>query len=150
VAGAQTVDALLLDLPAALWATSAAHTQRLLELDAAEGSAVAALQRLVTRLQVDYGDLTAPAEAELAAAAGRTSHAPVDVAYPLPRSARDDVQAFIDALDAADDECRASGDADCLPPEGVSEFRHWFFGEMVRQIDGAFPTSWPEFSAGQR
>jgi hypothetical protein len=141
VADNDVVDVLLLDLPAALWATQAEHTRRLLELDAPPGSAVDRLRTLVGRLREAYGDATAPAEAELEAAATRGSRTPVDVAYPIPRSARDDIVALIAALDAADEECCRTG-PDALPADAL-EFRRWFFGELVRQIDGGFPTAWP-------
>jgi hypothetical protein len=143
VASGPVVDALLLDLPAALWATTAAHTQRVLETAAPVGSPVSALRDLVTRMKSEYGAVIEPAEAELAAAAARVSHAPVDVAYPIPRAARDGLAGVLAAWEAVDVELRAGGDAALVPPEGVMEFRRWFLGELIRQIDGAFPTPWP-------
>jgi hypothetical protein len=142
VANEPVVDVLLLDLPAALWSRTRAHTKSVLRTDPPVGSALGELRDLVTAVGDRYGDVTKPAEAELSAAASRASTEPVDVAYPLPRSARDDVEALVAAWDKAEAELHEYGDPELVPPPEVTEFRRWFLGELLRQLDGGFPTPW--------
>jgi hypothetical protein len=76
---------------------------------------------------------------------GETS---IDLLYRLPRTAGPASQHLSEILDEADDYCRRGQHLLSLttPPESLA-FRRWFLGEIVRQLDGRPPTSWPDYLA---
>jgi len=76
---------------------------------------------------------------------GETS---VDLLYRLPRAAGPASQHLSDILDEADEYCRQGQHLLSLttPAESLA-FRRWFLGEIVRQVDGLPPTSWPQYLA---
>ena len=140
------VDILLLDLPVALWASTRARTDLLLSAlepvaAAKPRSPAAKLVKLVARLDADYAEVSAPSELELRAAAARRL-IQVDVAYGVVREARDDLATLIPAYDAADRWCRDNDMAAVATPPEEAAFRRWFLGQIVAQLDGAFPTPW--------
>lgn len=72
----------------------------------------------------------------------------IDLEYLLPRAAGAACVHLGDILDQADEYCRQGEHLLSLttPPESLA-FRRWFLGEIVRQVDGAAPTSWPDHLA---
>lgn len=140
MASGQVVDVLLLDLPVPHWAAAHAHLERLLAYEG-EGPCLAELRAQVATMRAKFGDITAPAEAALAESAQRRTTAPIDIAFPVPRSARDDLARLGTLLDHADEECRTR-EPDLVAPPATTAFRHWFLGELVRQIDGGIPSPW--------
>src|SRR6185369_12588176 len=111
----QLVDVVLLELPVALWARSAEHSDELMReftLIAAatraggEHEPPARLVTLVEELTATYGGFSAGPEEQLAraAAAGLDS---IDLAYRVPPDAAQAAQHLGDLLDQADEYCRA-------------------------------------------
>jgi hypothetical protein len=72
----------------------------------------------------------------------------IDLEYRLPRAAGPACMHLADILDQADEYCRQGEHLLSLttPPESL-DFRRWFLGEIVRQVDGLAPTSWPDHLA---
>ena len=141
--GTQVVDILLLDLPVALWRETAAHHELVRE-SLAEHRTKAAPKRLLAlhdRLEADAGEVAAPSELELRAAAERRLKE-VDVAYGIPRCARDGLEALGPAWDAVDAFWRRQKRPDLVTPPHCVAFRRWMLGELVNQLDGGFPTPW--------
>jgi hypothetical protein len=146
VPGTHVVDILLLDLPVALWAAAREHVDALAGALApfAEqdpDGAPARLLALRERLDGDFAETAAPSELELRAAAAKRT-AQLDVAYGVPRDARDDVAALVAAYDGAEAFCLANGLGHLVAPPDVAAFRRWFLGQIVAQLDGAIPEPW--------
>lgn len=144
--GTQVKDILLLDLPVALWSDTMAHHEVLRERLAPcaskdPDSPAGRLLALLHRLDAEVADVVAPSELELRAAAAR-GRKEIDLAYGVPASARDDLAALIDAYEAADRYLRSRKLADVATPKESAAFRRWFLGEVVGQLDGAFPKPW--------
>jgi phosphoglycolate phosphatase-like HAD superfamily hydrolase len=134
------VDVILLDVPVALWSRSRSHSDAV-RAAAAEGDAPARLAEITERFRERYDAVAETALSELRAATVRRVQT-VDLAYPVPRRARDDVDAFLAALESADEWARTSGRDDLVTPPDVAAFRRWYFGEIANQMDGGFPTPW--------
>lgn len=143
MARTDVVDILLLDLPVALWAATAARSEALVEALRAQPceGPPAKLLAVVDRLGGDFAEVSAPSELELRAAAARRAKE-IDVAYGVPRGARDDLAALAKAFDAAEKHLRKHGRADLVATPEEAAFRRWFIDQVVAQIDGAFPTPW--------
>ena len=74
-----------------------------------------------------------------------------ELAYHLPPAARQACVELTRMLDEADDYCRDGEHLLTLAtPDDVRLFRDWYLGEMVRQLDGAPPESWPDYAARAR
>ena len=139
----------LLHFPLQVWQRSADHHQELMR----EFTLMALrpdlsrdvpgrLRDLIDRVQERYGGFTEmpTAERTAAVAAGRDF---TDLTYVVPESSRQFARELSELLDEADEFCR-QGNLLTLaaPPESVA-FRHWFFDEFCRQIDGLPPRPWP-------
>lgn len=136
------VDVILLDVPVALWAKARAHVDAVLsELGAQEGAA-ARLAELQRRIRDDYEVIAETADAELKSATVRRLET-VDVAYPVPRRARADVDTYVAALNELDKCSRAHGRKDLVTPKDCKAFWKWYYGEIAKQLDGGFPSPWP-------
>ena len=136
------VDVILLDVPVSLWAKSREHLQRALTELAATSEAAAHVAELRARIREEYPTIAETSDTELKSAAVRRAET-VDVAYPVPRRGRAEVDAFLAALDDLDRCARANGREDLTTPPDVAAFRRWYFGEIAKQVDGGFPTPWP-------
>jgi len=136
------VDVILLDVPVPLWAKSREHLEKALaDLGGAEG-APARLVALLEKLREDYPVVVETADAEVRSAAVRRVET-VDVAYPVPRRARTDLEAFQDAVIALDKYARKAGRKDLALPPDSKNFWGWYVTEILKQLDGGFPTPWP-------
>jgi hypothetical protein len=137
------VDVILLDVPVALWAKSREHRERMLaELAGGPGDVPARVIAALAHARDEYPTITETADAELSTAS-RRHDATVDVAYPVPLRAREELLALVAALDEADDHARTVGREDLVTPDDLVAFRRWYFGEIERQLDGGFPSAWP-------
>lgn len=138
----EVVDVILLDVPVALWARSRAHLDRALgELDAHE-AAPAHVRELRVRLREAYPTVAETADAELQSASVRRAES-VDVAYPVPRRGRPQVDELLAAMEDLDKFALTVGRDDLVTPPEVRSFRRWYFGEIAKQVDGGFPAPWP-------
>lgn len=105
------------------------------------------LMALIEELQHDYSSLTANQEAQLAEAAGAGDDT-IDLVYHVPAEVSEACVRLDEALDAADEYCRAGEHLLSLAPEPDElGFRRWYLGEFVRQIDGHPPQPWPQWAA---
>lgn len=66
----------------------------------------------------------------------------ITVDLRMPRVAGEAMAALVDLLVEADDFCREGDLITVAMPEDCRQFREWFLGEFVRQIDGEPPTPW--------
>ena len=109
------------------------------------------LLRLVDELTRRFGG-TSDAQRELLFAAAVRGELVMDeLAYHLPPAARQACVELTRMLDEADDYCRDGEHLLTLAtPDDVRLFRDWYLGEMVRQLDGAPPESWPDYAARAR
>lgn len=138
----EVVDVILLDVPVSLWERSREHLDRVLtELGSAEG-APAHFADLRARLREAYPTVAETSDAELKAASLRRA-ASVDVAYPVPRRGRAQVDEYLSAMDDLDAFAKRSGRDDLVTPADCRSFRRWYFGEIAKQLDGGFPAPWP-------
>ncbi|MEX0790854.1 MAG: hypothetical protein WD178_08785, partial [Actinomycetota bacterium] len=85
------------------------------------------------------------AELEAAVARGESS---VDLTLEVPPAIAPAARNFGDLLEEADEYCSAGEHLLTLrtPPE-VAAYRNWVLDELVRQVEGKEPISWPEFRA---
>jgi hypothetical protein len=147
------VEVRMLGLPIPLWNRWRQHqderirelTLITLEPDArAAGDRVPArLLELVDRLRDEFAVFTLEQTEGLEAAlvAGDES---IDVTCRVPASARDAGLQLDAMLDEVEHYCREGRLLALQAPPECVEFRRWFLGEFVRQIDGTAPTPWSE------
>lgn len=145
----------IIDLPVAIWARSQEHVDGLLREfslllagpQVREGHAPRQLLELVEELQRDYQGVGGAQAAQLgeAAAAGEAF---IDLTYTVPPGVADASDRLGNAMDAADEYCRAGDHLLSLatPPDALA-FRRWFLGQFTSQVQGAEPVPWPEWCA---
>jgi hypothetical protein len=105
---------------------------------------------LVKEFTAAYASSTRPADEVRDAAVARGETA-VDLVYLAPRAGATDALRMARLLDDADQYCRSSDYLLTLAsPPDVIEFRRWYFGEFIRQLNGDPPTAWPDFSQAPR
>lgn len=149
----------LLQLPIGPWEAAREHVDGLLreftlltatKASADHGGAPRRLLALVAELRRDYGALGAGQEDALVAAAS-AGRAAVDLTYHVPVSAADACRRLAEALDVADDYCRAGTHLLSLaaPPQAVA-LRRWFLDEFPAQIGGRPPVPWPASDHARR
>lgn len=80
---------------------------------------------------------------DVAAANGKTS---IDIELELPDRVATDTSETVNVLLEVDQYCSSGELLTLNPPPDIKLFWVWFLGELVRQINGMQPTSWPEFS----
>lgn len=137
------VDVILLDVPVALWAKSREHRQKMLEqLSGGPDDVPARVLAALAHARDEYPTVSETADSEFNAAS-RRHDASVDVAYPIPRRAKEELEALVAALDEADEYAREVGREDLVTPDELVTFRRWYFGEISRQLSGEFPMAWP-------
>jgi len=68
----------------------------------------------------------------------------IDLLYESPRQGRAAAEIMLRLLDEADEYCRRGRDLLTLAANDEAvEFRRWWLGEFVRQMDGDPPIPWP-------
>jgi hypothetical protein len=80
---------------------------------------------------------------DLAAANGKEC---IDFELELPERIAADTSETVNVLLEVDHYCSRGELLTLNPPPDIKLFWMWFLGELVRQINGMQPTSWPEFS----
>jgi hypothetical protein len=110
------------------------------------GSVPARLLTLVQEITGRYAGLTDRQDAvrDRALAEGRQE---VDLDFHVPVDVRDACLALDRMLDEADEFCRSGDLLTLATPWPLVQFRRWYLGEFVRQIDGSPPDPWPDFRA---
>lgn len=103
------------------------------------------LVQLAERLSANYSGFAAAAEEMLAEAEGAGA-LEIDLTYHLPAGAAAAAGELSTMLEEADRFC-ASGEylLTLVTPPPALAFRRWFIDEIVRQIEGAAPVSWPDW-----
>ena len=144
------VEVRLVDLPVALHQRTSQHIDDLRReftyIAAEPGSVPQRLLDLAHHIGAEFGRFSEGPRAALheAADAGRES---VELVYRFPPHAAVAARQADDMLDEADAFCR---DGQLLTlaaePEALA-YRRWFFGEVMRQIEGEAPRPWPEYRA---
>ena len=144
-----TVEIRFLSLPVELWERASAHQESIQrELDILRGSVPegALPQRLHTfvgSLNLRHGGSTDLTWQRLYDASERGEET-IDLVVEVPRGIAETARDLEAMLDEVDEYCRA-GDSlltMATPPDQI-EFRKWFLGEFVRQIErGLSPLSW--------
>jgi hypothetical protein len=118
-----------------------------------KGLTVSAPQRLLDvsrRLSTRYRGFTTTPNTIRDAALSRGDKV-IDLTYEVPSSVKDACIELIGLLDEADEYCRSGGHLLTLAaPQEVVDFRRWFLEEFVRQVDGAEPMSWAEYTVGHQ
>ncbi len=149
-AGSALVTVRILRLPLALHRRASEHSDALqrelalIDVGGAEQASVPTrLLALVSDVRGRYSGFTAKTQLALEAARERGEEA-VDLVYELPPSAALACAELDALLDEAEGYCAArdhlittSGATDTV------EYRRWFLGQFVAQIDGAAPVTWP-------
>ena len=91
------------------------------------------------------GAVVAPQETiDNAVAAGLAS---VDVEYQVPPEARESAEELAALYEEADEFCRSGDMLTLATPAESARLREWFFGEFIRQIEGAPPIPWNDYEA---
>jgi hypothetical protein len=148
----------MLDLPVQVWAASQEHHDELLrefalmtvgQTEQTTSPAVPRrLLRLVDELVQRYAGTSDAQREELFAAAVRGERTLPELAYRLPVAAGPACLELRRLLDEADEYCREGEHLLTLAlPEEVRLFREWYLGEVVRQLSGEPPESWPAYAA---
>jgi hypothetical protein len=138
----------LLGAPVRVWAKADERFQDLLREFALmqfghdAGQAVPArLLALAKQLTGQYSGLTADntARREAALDEGRDH---IDLTYEVPVQVRDACLALQQLLEETDEYCRADQLLTLATPPVQRDFRNWFLGQFMAQIDGAPPKRW--------
>lgn len=147
--GNGNVEVRLLSLPVDLWERASAHQESIRrEFDILRGSLPEdalphRLHVFVESLNLRFGDSTDPTWQPLYDASERGEET-VDLVVQVPREVAGVAKEVGSMLDEVDEYCRAGDSLLTLAtPSDQVEFREWFLGEFVRQIDqGLPPLSW--------
>jgi hypothetical protein len=145
----------LLRCPVPIWAAAQEHGEELireftliaqgLRQGGQTDQVPVRLTDLIDQLTSDYGNLNSHTDLELAAAVegGRDQ---IDLTIQAPPQLGPAAEHLNDLLDLADEYCRNGQHLLTLasPPDAV-RFRHWYLDEVVRQLDGAEPRTWPDY-----
>jgi hypothetical protein len=114
-------------------------------LDTASDELPARLLDLVKEFTATYASSTGAAD-EVRDAAIARGEVSVDLVYYAPRAGATDALRMARLLDDADAYCRSGQHLLSLAsPPDVAEFRRWYFGEFIRQLNGEPPTPWEDF-----
>jgi hypothetical protein len=101
------------------------------------------LLALSAQLRRQYGAYTGPV-AEQVAAANERGDATIDVTYRVPRSAEAAAVQLGAMYDEVDEYCRSGELLTLATPPDLVEFRRWFFGQFITQMNGAQPVPWSQ------
>jgi hypothetical protein len=137
----------LLGVPVRIWADASERYHELLreftlvQLAGADAGVPGQLLELSGELTARFAGLVAASTARLesAVAAGLDV---VDVTHRVPPELADGCRRLLDLLDEADDYCR-SGQLLTVTSSPIEvEFRRWYLGQFVAQVDGESPQRW--------
>jgi hypothetical protein len=115
---------------------------------AAEGDAATTPRRLlelVDALRGRFAGFTAGVQDAIEEAVVR-GDAAIDLEYRVPTPVGPAAAQLAAMLDEADEFCRRGALLTLATPPRLRDFRVWFLGEFTRQLRGAPPTPWPEWS----
>lgn len=148
------VEVRLLGLPVALWTATREHVDELLRefalvtIGAGQGDEVPArLLGLMDRLGQRYRGFMR-SQREAVATAASQGMASVDVTVTVDRGAAQAARELDAALDEADAYCRGGTLLTLAQPPEQARLRHWYLGEIARQVEGAPPTPWTDAPEG--
>jgi len=154
---APMIEVHLLRLPVQIWKRAQEHSDELLReftlltegmRHEAPNTAPPPLRLidLVEELTNTYAGFSGEQEAQLFAASADGKDA-IDLRYTIPAQVGDAATRLGDALDEADEYCRAGQHLLTLatPPDLV-HFRRWFLDEFTAQAAGRPPTPWPDYA----
>jgi hypothetical protein len=89
-------------------------------------------------------NLTLEDQVDAALARGEPS---IDLEVVVAAAGRDAAATLGALFDEADAYCRSGDLLTLAEPADVRGFRTWYISEVVRQLDGEAPTSWPDWHA---
>lgn len=69
----------------------------------------------------------------------------IDLELVVPSAAGSAAREFLRAMDESDEWCEHGELLTLASPPEQRAFRHWFFGEIERQIAGAPPCPWSDY-----
>jgi hypothetical protein len=155
------VDVHLLELPVPLAGRAQQHVEELMrEFALVHASAAgpagdshrlvpARLLELVDSLAVRFAGVNDDARERLEAAIARGDRVIADHVLTLPPEAAAASEALGAMLDECDVYCAAGKDLLTLAtPPDLRAYRRWYLDEIVAQLAGGAPTSWPAYAAG--
>lgn len=106
------------------------------------------LLELVEELRSRYSGFTDDIQLRIEDALGRGEQS-IDLELDVPEELRDDAARLAALLDEVDDFCRNGALLTLAAPPPLRNLRTWYLREFVRQLDGAPPTPWPDWSPDQ-
>ncbi len=147
----------LLQLPVQVAARAQQHVEELLREfslmhsgSSTDGRDVPSrLMELVEMLTRRFSGINDDATERLEAAIRRGDLVLADHVVTLPPEAGPASLALGQVLDEADDYCRNGQHLLTLAtPQECLDYRGWYLSEVVRQLEGAPPTPWPDYRRG--
>jgi hypothetical protein len=139
--------------PIALFLEARRHNEALVreftfivESDPDPTNVPARLLTLARQLRDRFYGLNANLEAQVEAAVARGDEA-IDLQVRLAGHGREAALALGALFDEADAFCRNGDLLTLAETSAVHAFRSWYIEEVVRQLDGGPPTSWPAWQA---
>lgn len=107
-------------------------------------SAPARLLDLTTRMRREYDRFDfATSRADITAALDGGTDT-IDLVLVVPPDAATAARLFISTLDETDEWCERGELLTLASPPEHRAFRHWFFGEIERQVSGEPPRTWAD------
>lgn len=105
---------------------------------------------LVEALVQQFGGTTGAAEQRLADAIDRGDDVIADHVLEVPPEAGPASRALGDLIDEADEYCRRGDHLLTLAtPDELVEYRRWYLGQVVDQLDGKPPVPWSQHLAAR-
>ena len=159
-AGEPLIKIHLLELPVPLAAKAQQHVDELLREfhlmaarphDSDTHRVPHRLLELVDVLTRQFGGINERADERLAEAID--SGVPVidDHVLAVPAAGGPASRALADMLDEADEYCRDGKELLTLTtPQGCVTYRNWYLEQVIDQLNGATPVSWPDYQSGHR
>jgi hypothetical protein len=114
--------------------------------DSARQDVPARLLEVVDRHRRHFSALSFRRTGELAEAIQQGSRH-IDMELDVPPTARHAAVEMLTTLAEADEFCRRGELLTLATPPDYVAYREWFFGEIVRQLDGKAPTPWQDAQA---
>lgn len=138
-------------LPLAVHAAATEHLEELrreflliLDTSPQEDSVPHRVADLARRLSERFAGLGSSENAELAAAVERGDES-IDLTYFVPTLWAVACESILDAVEEVDGYCRRGELLTMSIRDEHRRYLRWVFGEFVRQVDGAPPTTWAEW-----
>ena len=105
----------------------------------------ARLTELVSTITAAYGGINNEADQRLYDAIDRGDEVIDDHVLIVPKAAGPAAQALNDIIDEADEYCRQGEHllTIAFPPD-LAAYRRWYLGQVLDQLDGKPPVSWPD------